>query len=186
MGADIPKVEPTQLQSGMTLRFDRALPDFPADEWTLHYAFRSHSASAAPINIQATADGTDHEISETAATTADWVSGDYLMLGYVVDIATTLEKHEVYRSVFKVLPKFDDNPTLEWRSYAQQMLDKIESVLSGRLSRDDASYSINGRSFTPKSDADLIFIRNYFKTEVSREDNGGRRRKILTRFVNPR
>ena len=186
MAYDIPTVEPVLIQAGTTLRFNRSLPDFTADLWALAYALRSHNTSAAPIDITAAANGTGHEITEAAATTADWLAGDYLMIGYVTDLATSLEKHEVYRAMFKVLPDVTNNPTYEWRSYAQQMLDKVEAVLSGRLARDDSSYSINGRTFTAKSDNDLLLVRNYFRSEVARENNGGRRKKILTRFVAPR
>lgn len=183
MAFDIPTIEPVKHQAGTTFRFDRTLPDFPADLWTLAYAFRSHNASAAPIDITATADGTTHEINESSATTLTWLSGIYLLVGYVTDIATGLESHEVYRAAIEILPNVADNPTFEWRSYAQRMLDQIEATIAGSIARNDASYSINGRSFTPKTDHDLLAVRNYFRAEVARENNNGRQRKILTRFI---
>jgi len=181
MAADIPTTEPKTHQAGTTLKFDRDLPDFPSDTWTLTYELRS--TVNAPITITAAANGTGFRVNEAYGTTVDWNDGDYLMVGFVT---SATERHEVYRDVLTILKYAGIDETFEWRSYAARMLAKIEDIISGRMERDDASYSINGRSFTPKTDADLLAARNYFKAEVAKELRSKKGGKILGRFKAPR
>lgn len=185
MAFDVPTREPTEHQAGTTLRFDRTLSDFPASDWTLAYSLRSSDGANAPIEITATADGNTHSVSVTAADSQIWNAGEYLMIGYVTEISGD-EVYQVYRDLIQITPWLGGTEPIEWRTYAQRMLALIESVLSGALSRRDVSYSINGHSFSAKTDADLLEARAYFKAEVAKEQNGGRRRKILTRFKNAR
>ena len=181
MAADIPTVEPTKHQAGTTLLFSRSLPDFPANTWTLTYELRSHVN--APLSFTASANGTAHSVDVSFSTTADWNSGDYLMTGYVTD---GTQRHQVYQSKIEITPYSATEGTYEWRSYAVRMLALIEDTIAGRVARSDVSYSINGRSFTPKSDEDLLKVRDYFRAEVNQEKSAGRNRKILVRFINPR
>jgi hypothetical protein len=70
-------------------------------------------------------------------------------------------------------------------TFAEKMLEKIEGVLTGRLGRDEITYSINGRSFTAKSDQQLLDARAWFRNEVNQERARGKNRRILTRFTQP-
>ena len=181
MAADIPTVEPNKHQAGTTLLFKRALPDFPADTWTLTYELRSHIN--APLTITATADGSNHSVNVAFATTVDWNAGEYLMTGYVTN---GTQRHQVYQAKLEITAYSATEGTYEWRTYAVRMLALIEATIEGRVARSDVSYSINGRSFTPKSDDDLLKVRDYFRAEVNQEKRTGLNRKILGRFVSPR
>lgn len=186
MAADIPTSEPLEHQAGTTLKFDRCLPDFPADEWTLYYSLRSSSGDNAPIEITSAANGTDHRVNEAAATTEIWNAGEYLMVGYVTDIATGLEKHQVYRAQLTITPWLGGLEPVEWRTYAQRMLAKVQDAIAGRVARDTVSYSINGRSFTMVDSANDHIALDYWQSRVNYEANGRRGRKILVRYRNPR
>ena len=177
MAADIPTKEPSVIHAGMTLKFDRAFPDFPSDVWTLTYALRN--ATAAPIDITATANNTDHRVNETIATTQTWIPGTYQMLGHVTD---GTEKHQVFCARVEV--KLDPSLELNYdhRTFAETMVDLIKLRLSGAASDDVISYSINGRSFTVKSDADLQTAYDYWQGRVNEERRRGTNRKILGRF----
>lgn len=174
-----PTVEPTELTVGNTWEWTRDFSDYPASDWTLVYYLTPTNGSV--ITITATADGDTHEVSVPASTTSGYAAGSYLFTGFVND---GVDRFEVYRSTITVKA----NPTTAhtWKSYAQQMLDLIESTLSGAVARRDISYSINGRSFTAKTDSDLIKARNYFRAEVQHEASAGKNRKIVGRFVSAR
>lgn len=55
------------------------------------------------------------------------------------------------------------------RSHAQLMVDKIESILSGRADNDVESYSIKSRSITKMSIEELTKWREYYLAELGRE-----------------
>jgi len=183
MAADIPLVEPTQHQAGTTLKFDRSLPDFPSTLWVLSYSLVSEAA--APINITATSNNSGHRVSVAHTTTVDWTAGDYLMTGYVT-ASDDSERHEVYCAEFTVKPYTAGEETQEWKSLNRKMVERIESMLLERIPRDVVSYSVNGRSFTAKSNGELLEAYNYFKARLANEQSQGGTRRILIRRVAPR
>lgn len=68
------------------------------------------------------------------------------------------------------------------RSHARLMLDKIESILSGRADNDVESYTIKSRSITKMSIKELTEWREYYLSELSREADPitGRRKQANT------
>ena len=62
-----------------------------------------------------------------------------------------------------------DASTTDPRSHARIMVEKIESVLEGRADGDVSSYSINGRSLTKLTIAELMEWRDRYKAEYLRE-----------------
>ena len=183
MAYDIPTAEPTALEAGTSLIFTRDLPDYDPGEWTLTYHLIS--PTEAPITFSATEVDDQFKVDVAASTTQGWPSGNYLMSGYVSEIAGS-QRHLIYRKELQITPAISGAESFEWRSYARQMLDLIEEQLRTGLVRDTISYSINGRSFTCKSNQDLLQARDYFRAEVGSEDQGGRQKKILARFLNAR
>lgn len=183
MAADIPSVEPLEHEAGTTLKFDRSLPDFPADTWTLTYSLVSDEY--APITITATANGDDHRVNVSFSDTSNWTAGEYLMTGYVTADDNS-ERHTVYRNAITIKPYAAGSETLEWKTYNRRMVDLIESMLESRIPRDVVSYSINGRTFTAKSNDELLDAYNYFKARLAHEERGGTTRRILVRRIIPR
>ena len=73
--ADIPTTEPAAVNAGDTVRWRRALADYPASAgWALTYTLLN---AAGKITITASAQGDDHLVSVPAATSAGWAAGDY-------------------------------------------------------------------------------------------------------------
>lgn len=181
MAADIPTIEPSKHQAGTTLKFKRSLPDFPADTWTLTYELRSNEN--APLTITASTDGNNYSINEAYSTTANWNAGEYLMTGYVT---SATERHQVYQAAIEITPYTAGKDVYQWRTFAEQMVAKAKLAIEGRIERTEISYSINGRSFTAKSDEDLYKALAYWENKVALEKTKGRNRKILVRFRNAR
>ena len=56
-----------------------------------------------------------------------------------------------------------------WKSLTKPNKLQIESLLSGKADADVSNYSINNRSLTKMSVAELIQFRDYYKAEYLRE-----------------
>lgn len=72
-------------------------------------------------------------------------------------------------------------------SHAETMVEKIESILSGRADSDVESYSIKNRSITKMSVKELVEWRNYYLAEIDRTGGtasaGPKKNTIRARFV---
>ena len=79
--------------------------------------------------------------------------------------------------------------TADPRSHAKITLEAVEAVIEGRATKDQENYSIAGRSLSRTPVADLLSLRDYYRTEflreqrVERRNNGiGTGARILARF----
>ena len=82
-----------------------------------------------------------------------------------------------------------DADTSDPRSHAKITLEAVEAVIEGRATKDQENYSIAGRSLSRTPVADLLSLRDYYRTEflreqrVERRNNGtGTGARILARF----
>lgn len=71
----------------------------------------------------------------------------------------------------EILQNLDNVNSLE-TSENQKALNCINAVLQKRATLDQQSYSIQGRSLSRMSVADLIKLKEYFENEVVKENNG--------------
>ena len=182
MAYDIPAYEPSVIEAGTSLIFTRTYPDYdPPTGWTLTYQLTS--TTEAPITFAATIVDGEFKVDVPYGTTTTWTPGYYQMAGYVNNAT---ERHRVYLGEIRILPINDGIASYEWRTYNRQMLEMIETQLKTGIIDNAISYSINGRSFTAKSNTDLLAAYNYFKAAVAQETNAGKQRRILARFVAPR
>lgn len=186
--------EPTEIAAGTTLRWRRAFSLFPAsDGWALSYAIRG--PDAAEIEVDATADGDAFAVEVPASLTSGWTAGRYAIAGYVerdedAGGPEELERHLVYRGTLVVLEDLAAVTTPhDPRSHARRVLEAIEAVIEKRASRDQESYTINGRTLVRTPIAELIRLRDRYKGEVAGEEAAeriaaglGSRRTIRVRF----
>ena len=184
---DIATKEPYEIIAGDTLQWKKSLSDYLAgDGWALKYSLRG----PAEIDIATTADGDDHKVDETAATTAAWNTGDYWWAAYV---EKGVERFQIGTGTFKIKPNLEvQTGAYEGRSHAKKVLDAIEAVIEGTATKEQQSYTIGTRSLVQKSVQELLQLRNQYKDEYARELSAERvdrgeasGRKILTRFVRP-
>jgi hypothetical protein len=178
MAYDIPELEPAAIEAGTSLIFTRDYPDYDPSLWTLTYELVS--PTEAPITIVAVEYESEFKVEVAHGVTSTWPAGSYLMSGYV---SNATERHLVYRGRIEILPKISGAESFDFRTYNEQMLDLIEEQLKTGIVRESVSYSINGRSFTCKSNTDLLQAWDRFRAEVAKEQNAGKQQKILTRFV---
>ena len=168
MAADIPTTEPQQIRAGDTLTWKKTISDYPASEgWTLKYALVN---STNKIVIESTADGSDHLISESSATTLLYSAGIYKWVSYV-DNADS-DRYTISQGTVEILPDLaTQEDGYDTRSHAKTMLDAIEDILEGAgtaKSIDIVSKNLGGHSITRDREK-LMQWRNYYKAEYTKE-----------------
>ena len=163
---ETPTAEPSVVTAGDRIKWERELPDYPAsDGWVLTYALRN---AAGKIDIASTASGSKHVVNVAPDIAPAWVPGDYQGQGYVTKAATN-ERYTVVRWSVRVLPNLAaQNGAYDSRAHAEKVLASIEAVIEKRATKDQEEYAINGRSLKRTPVADLIHLRNYYRSEVAR------------------
>jgi len=186
--------EPTTITAGDTIAWTKTLSSYPAEAFALYYVLQP-LAGGAPVTIEATADGTNHNITISAATSADFLPGEYRWVAYVIDTATTTERHTIAAGNLTIAPDpLAFSVTTDLRSHARKTLDAIEAVLEGRASQSQSEYSVsfggNTRMVKNIPIAELLQLRSAYAQEVRREEQAeklsaglGGGNRILTRFI---
>lgn len=173
------KLPPT-ITAGDSLAFTISLSDYLASAgWSLSYVLLNASGK---INLSSTADGDDHSVSIVAAVTADYSPGDYKYTSFATN---GTERHTVESGNVTILPDPAAQTTFDGRSHAELCLENINSILEGKATADNFSYSISGRSLSKYSWEELITARNYYRAEVAAEKRnaaGKSSNRILVSF----
>jgi len=162
--------EPLKLVAGDRWQWRRDdLGDFPASSWTLTYYFKSATAQ---FSVVAVADGAAFAVNVLPATTADYAPGEYQWRAYV---SQAEDRREVDRGSLTVDPNFASAAIIDTRSHARKVLSAVEAVIEGRASKDQESYSINGRSLNRTPINDLLQLRKTYRALVEAEEAQARR-----------
>ena len=166
MAADIPTTEPGVLNVGDTWKWTKTLADYPADVWTLTYRFKS---SVGGFEVVASASGTDHSVTVAYGTTAGYAAGFY---GWVASVSNGSERYIVDSGTCTLNPDYragTATAAYDGRTHARTVLDAIEAVIEGRATVDQQEYEIAGRRLKRMPVADLLKLRQHYKTEVQSE-----------------
>lgn len=164
-----PSNEPHALRAGDTWQWrrDDLATDYPAGTWTLTYRFRH--PSAAGFEVIASADGTAHAVTVTAATTAGYTAGTYAWQAQVSTGAG--EKHTVDEGTLTVAPSFfagAASATYDGRTTARKILEAIELLLTGFT--DVQEYSVGDVSIKKMTRVELLKARSLLQAEVRAEE----------------
>lgn len=155
--------EPLEFISGDTVSWTKSLTDYPAnDSWVLTYALIN---SAHKITITATASGSDHLVSLSAATTAAYTAGVYQWQAYATKSS---QRFLVDSGTITVIPNFAAETTYDARIHAKKMVDLIEDVLEGRAEGDTQEYTIGNRSMKKIPILELKKLRDVYLAEYNR------------------
>lgn len=155
---------PTEIRAGDTLSFTRTLSDYPASAgWSLSYVLINASGK---ITLSSTPDADVHSFTVAAGDTASYSPGDYKFVSFIIKNTT---RHTVDQGSVTILPDLISETVMDGRSHAEICLANIETVLAGKATADNYSYSIAGRSLSKYSWEELIAARNYYRVEVGKE-----------------
>jgi len=185
MTAQIPTTEPDSLIAGDTVKWIKTLEDYlPQDGWSLVYTLIN---AYSKIILTSTAQGSDHLIHASAATSQAWDCGNYNWRSRVIN-AYGEEAYTLNAGSIKVLPGFNA-ATLDNRSHAQKTLDNIEAYLENPQNITAARYEIQGRNLERFRIPELLAMRDRYRSEVFRETNAANvarglpdKRRVLVRF----
>lgn len=185
MTIEIPTNEPQELVAGDRWQWTRNLSDFPASTWTLTYYLHLQSSSTNKISITASADGNTHSVDVAKGTTAAYTAGKYEWYGFVDDGTS---RYRVDYGTLEILPDLTGT-ALDRRTHWQKVLENVEAVLQDRATKDQQSYTINGRQLNRMSMDDLLALYSRAKSEVNKEERRDRARngqghpgRILAKF----
>ena len=151
---------PRRITVGDTITWDEVIADFPASaSWVVTYNFTSPNArfvsSHAVVNVD------DHRIT---IDTTKLEEGHYEYAKKVTDSTTT---HTLERGVLDVLADLSaDTAGVDRRAYAEKALENIEAMLLGKATKDQTSYSLNGRALSRYSVSELQEWRSSLRVEV--------------------
>lgn len=177
MAKTIPETEPTEIVAGDYIQWTKAEDtDLAiADGWVLSYAIVTAGKN---IDIQTTDNGDNsHLATISAADSAKLPSGTYNWQSY---ITKATERYLVKTGVLKISVNFADlDGGFDGRSYWKITLENIEAVLQSRASKDQSSYTVNGRQLSRTSVPDLIALYDKAKAKVVAEEQAERQKNGL-------
>lgn len=172
--ANYPTREPEQLVAGdrwAWKRIDLAV-DYPPAEYTLKYAARREGTDATEIEIMATGSGSEYVVEVASAQTEDKAPGRYRWQAYITRTSDS-QRVTVGTGIFEVIAN-RDTATTDPRSHARKCLESIEAALEAFAKDAVQSYTIttgNGsRTVTKRDTAELLKLRNHYRSEVAREE----------------
>lgn len=171
---------PKTIQAGLSFRAEIVAVDYTAPEWTVTALLRGPSS----IDLAATGESDTHTFAVPGAQTSAYAAGRY-----VVSVRVT-DGTDVFEIEAGSLEIIGDVAALEVghdpRGHAERTLAAIEAVIEGRASKDQQSYTINGRTLVRTSIAELLQLRKTYQDEVANLKSGGRHKRLLRRQVKVR
>jgi hypothetical protein len=172
---------PDSISAGLTLDITVTLTAYPAPDWALSVILRGPQS----IDLNATADGTQHRIQADANATANWEAGDYW---FSVRVTDGTNVHQVDEGTITIKPDLAAiTGPYDGRGHVEKVLDAIEAVIQGRATKDQQRYKINNRELERTPIGDLLKLRSTYREELRRikAAEGGQSllgRKVMVRF----
>jgi hypothetical protein len=163
----VSNIFPASFTAGLTFERCVSLDCYPASAgWALSAALRG----PAVINITATVEDDKHKLTADAATTAAWAPGRY---SYIVRATKDGKVYAVETGVLEILPDLNAQTAgYDGRTHAERTLEAIEAVIEQRATMDQERYRINNRELYRTPIADLMKLRDLYRSEVQREQKG--------------
>lgn len=179
--AQTPTTEPTSLQAGDTIRWQRLLPDYPASEgWELSYRLIN---AATRIDIVATADGDAHQVTISAATSAAYAAGSYTA---TAQVTRSTDRHTVWQGGITIKPDWAAATTgADARTPAQRALDDLRAALLRWLSTSGhvQEYEIAGRRMRFATAQEIQQRIGIAEREVAREQTAASGKPVARRVL---
>lgn len=167
--SNAPEGEPLKVVVGDFIQWKKtALAEsYPPAQFSANYVARITAGGASEIQLAAIERTGYYLFQVPSATSEAFTPGFYHWQLEITETATG-NRLVVERGEFEAIPDLDSNGA-DPRSHADIMVDKIESLLEGRADKDVSSYSIQGRSISKMSVADLLQWRDYYRKEQAKE-----------------
>jgi hypothetical protein len=137
-------------------------------------------AGAAPLTVNAVADGNDWEIALSSAASAQLAPGPYRFL---IAATNAGDRSTLDHGQIEVLPD-PAKAAQDQRTPARRALDAIDAVLENRAGSEDIKFTFaDGRALDKIPHADLLALRKHYARIVAREATKGRGpKRVLVRL----
>lgn len=157
---------PSTLYKGALLNFTETLSEYPASAgWTLHYALVNANLK---IQLDSVASDDSHLFNYESSEQAVWEPGSFTYQKYVKKTGESPVLIKTGKT--KVEPFFETEGIYDGRTFNQKMLEAVEVLLLDRSAGLDIEYSFKGKSLRSMTFEELIKTRNYFASEVLKEE----------------
>ena len=165
-----PQTEPSELIIGDRWAWKRTDlgNDYAPASYSLSYTARLESSGSTTFSITCSESGNDYIVEVASATTAAYTVGVYHWQMYITRTSDS-ERIMLDSGTFELVANRASS-TADPRTHAKIVLDAIEAVIEGRATKDQESYSIEGRSLSRTSISDLLLFRDRYKAEVRKEE----------------
>lgn len=161
----IPTTEPTAINAGDTLKWDRTLSDYPASAgWSLAYIL-TNGPHSNPIAISSQADGDVYQVSVPATTTRGYTPGEYQLIGYA---SKDGERYRVFGPA-PVTVNPDPVTAPPATSQARQMVDLLEAAIRNVASSGIVEYTVAGRGVRKTTLKEAREELAYWKRQLATE-----------------
>jgi hypothetical protein len=170
MAAPIPSTEPTKFVRGDSIAWTRGdlSSDYPASTWALTYEFVPLGSAGTAFTITADADGDDYSVTVAAATTAAYVAATYEWAAFVT---LSADRYRIDNGTLELLENLADPAAgYDGRSHVRIVVEAIDAVIQGRATKDQESYTIDGRSLQRTPIPDLLTLRSRYRAELKSEE----------------
>lgn len=171
---------PKSFFGGDTVRFTIDLPDHPAPTWDTTFYMENADGQFSKAGVDS---GSSHAFVLSAADTAALKAGKFRWSIRATD-GSVVETADA-GGWLEVEPDPAATGARDRRTWAQRTLEALEATIEGRASTDQLSMSINGRSISRLSPAELTEWRNQLRAEVRAEEqaaNAGLGRHVRVRL----
>lgn len=174
--ANYPTVEPglaeyeNPIVAGNTINWKKTTlyTDYPDSAYAIAYQATLNGTPGTSFTVTGSVTSEEWIFSITHTDSASITPGIYQWNLYVTKSSSS-ERKILESGVWEVIPNISTNTSVDVQSHARKVLTAIEAVIEGRASQDQMSYSIAGRSLSRMSIQDLMFFRDQYKAEWTKE-----------------
>ena len=177
-----------ELVAGEALNYRATVADYPASAGWVATLYLNRRAGGLATTVVSTADGDDHLIQAASATTAAWPAGAY---AWELWARLGAERYRLDAGQLQVLGSLiGASAGTDTRTDAERALDALRAAWRAYISSGNvtaASYTINGRTMTYRTVAELRQAINAAERDVQSEQRardiaaglGGRQRFVI-------
>lgn len=166
MAPTIPKVVPSQIRAGDTVRFTRNYSDYPvADGWALRFSV----AGEGKLGVDATTSGSDFLVTLTATQTKELGAGSYR---WALTATLSGARYTVEEGVLSVLADVENASAGTLRTHDEQVLALLEAEILARAGSDHTEYTVDGRSLKREDITVLNAWADRVRARIGRKRRG--------------
>ncbi len=164
---DIPTVEPLEITKGSTVRWNKTISHYKADDgWVLTYAFRGDVV----LNVTGVPDGANHSITLSVTETSKLNAGSYWWQSYATKGS---ERFDVDSGTLQVLVDFAVllGGSYDGRTHEKKVLDALKATLEGRSTTLDQEVRVNGKQVKFYDMSEILVLYDRFRAYVASQEN---------------